>query len=235
MAIACDVSREDDIRDSIEQTVADFGGLHIVVNNAGMVQVKMLHECTEADWDLVMGVNVKSMFLATKHAMPHLRRNRRSYIVNVGSDQQFRGPGQDADLHDIQARRARTDAFHRPGLRRRRHPLQLRLSGNHRHAHAARASGCDAGPGGRRLAGRLRRVAMGVALTPAGCRQVDPLFQLRRLGGRHRHFADDRLRLLDGRRMGNAGPTAFQEPVMTTQLACADFAFPLLPHDACSI
>jgi NAD(P)-dependent dehydrogenase (short-subunit alcohol dehydrogenase family) len=66
LAIACDVSREDHIRASIEETVAVFGGLQIVINNAGMVQVKLLHECTDADWDLVMGVNVKSMFLATK-------------------------------------------------------------------------------------------------------------------------------------------------------------------------
>ncbi|MCU0960726.1 MAG: SDR family oxidoreductase [Pirellulaceae bacterium] len=94
LALACDVSREGEIRDSIEQAVAAFGGLHIVVNNAGMVQVKMVHECTVDDWDLVMGVNVRSMFFATKHALPHLRRNRRGYIVNVGSISSFVGQAQ---------------------------------------------------------------------------------------------------------------------------------------------
>ena len=91
LPIACDVSRDDQIRDSIEQTVAAFGGLNILVNNAGMVQVKLLHECSEADWDFVMGVNVKSMFLALKHALPHLRKSRRSYVVNVGSISSFVG------------------------------------------------------------------------------------------------------------------------------------------------
>jgi NAD(P)-dependent dehydrogenase (short-subunit alcohol dehydrogenase family) len=91
MAIACDVSSEQELRDSIDQTASRFGGLHIVVNNAGMVQVKPLHECTASDWDLVMGVNVKSMFLATRYALPHLRRNRRGYIVNVGSISSFVG------------------------------------------------------------------------------------------------------------------------------------------------
>jgi NAD(P)-dependent dehydrogenase (short-subunit alcohol dehydrogenase family) len=94
IAIACDVSQKDQVRDSIEQTAATFGGLHIVVNNAGMVQVKLLHECTVDDWDHVMGVNVKSMFLATKHGLPHLRRNRRGYIVNVGSISSFVGQAQ---------------------------------------------------------------------------------------------------------------------------------------------
>ena len=145
IAIACDVSREEDIRASIDQTVAVFGGLHIVVNNAGMVQVKMLHDCTEADWELVMGVNVKSMFLATKHALPHLAQPAKLHR-QCRFHQQFRGPGQDPDLHHIQACRSRTNAFHRPRLRRRRRALQLRLSRNHRHSDAARTSECDTGP-----------------------------------------------------------------------------------------
>ena len=85
VAIACDVREPDQIRESIEQTVQAFGALHSIINNAGMVQVKPLEKCTEQDWDLVMSVNVRSMFLATKYALPHLRKNKRSYIVNVGS------------------------------------------------------------------------------------------------------------------------------------------------------
>jgi NAD(P)-dependent dehydrogenase (short-subunit alcohol dehydrogenase family) len=91
LAIACDVGREDQVRASIEQTAAALGGLHILVNNAGMVQVRLLHECSAEDWDVVMGVNVKSMFLATKYAWRHLRKNRRGYIVNVGSISSFVG------------------------------------------------------------------------------------------------------------------------------------------------
>ena len=91
LAIACDVGNADQVRNSIEQTVREFGGLQCVINNAGMVQVKPLDECSEEDWDYVMGANVKSMFLATKYAMPHFRKNRRSYIVNVGSISSFVG------------------------------------------------------------------------------------------------------------------------------------------------
>jgi NAD(P)-dependent dehydrogenase (short-subunit alcohol dehydrogenase family) len=80
-----DVRREDAVRSSIDQTVREFGNLQILVNCAGIVQVKQLHELDVADWDRLMDINVKSIFLSVKHAMPHLRKNTRSYVVNIGS------------------------------------------------------------------------------------------------------------------------------------------------------
>ncbi|MEO6034076.1 MAG: glucose 1-dehydrogenase [Verrucomicrobiota bacterium] len=91
LAIACDVSSEKQVRDSIQKTVRHFGSLDIVVNNAGVVHIKMLHEYTEREWDNVMSVNLKSMFFATKHAIPNLRKSKRGYIVNVGSISSFVG------------------------------------------------------------------------------------------------------------------------------------------------
>jgi NAD(P)-dependent dehydrogenase (short-subunit alcohol dehydrogenase family) len=89
--IPCDVAREEEIRASIEQTASTFGGLQILVNNAGIVDVRMLHDYTEAQWNHVMDVNVKSLFFAFKHAFPYLRKNKRSYVVNVGSISSFVG------------------------------------------------------------------------------------------------------------------------------------------------
>jgi len=91
LPLACDVSDEKQVRNSIQQTVKHFGKLDIIVNNAGMVHIKMLHEYTAREWDQVMDVNVKSMFFAVKHAMPYLRQARRGYIVNVGSISSFVG------------------------------------------------------------------------------------------------------------------------------------------------
>lgn len=85
VAIACDVNQQEEVRNSIRKTVGEFGGLQIMVNNAGIVHVGMLHEVTEQDWDRVMGVNVKAMYLATKYGLEYLRKNNRSYIVMVGS------------------------------------------------------------------------------------------------------------------------------------------------------
>ena len=79
------------MRESIRRTVRNFRQLDILINNAGMVHIKPLHQYTEREWDRVMGVNVKSMFFALKHALPHLRRARRSYVVNVGSISSFVG------------------------------------------------------------------------------------------------------------------------------------------------
>jgi NAD(P)-dependent dehydrogenase (short-subunit alcohol dehydrogenase family) len=91
--IRTDVTKEDQVRSSIEQTVEQFGGLRILVNNAGIVQVKLLHEVSEAEFDRVMNVNVKSIFFSVKHGIEHLRKNRRSYVVNVGSIGCFTGQG----------------------------------------------------------------------------------------------------------------------------------------------
>ncbi len=165
LAIACDVSQDDQVRDCIEQTVEKFGGLQSVINNAGMVQVKLLDECSEQDWEYVMGVNVKSMFLATKYAMPHLRKNKRSYIVNVGSISSFVGqagtPVYTTSKHavlgltrsialDYAAYGVRCNCVC-PGIT---DTPMLR-------EHLDSTSDPEA-----TLANRLRRVAMGVALTP---------------------------------------------------------------------
>ena len=91
LALECDVRDEGQIRRSIDEAATQFGGLDIGVNNAGIVQVKRLHECTSDDWDAAMGVNVKAMFFAVKHALPHLKRKRRGFIVNVGSVSSFVG------------------------------------------------------------------------------------------------------------------------------------------------
>lgn len=91
LPLACDVSKEQQVRDSIRKTIEHFGQLDIVVNNAGIVHIKPLHKYTEREWDHVMDVNLKSMFFAIKHAIPHLRRSKRSCIVNVGSISSFVG------------------------------------------------------------------------------------------------------------------------------------------------
>jgi len=89
--IKCDVTKKDDIKDSMEKTIDTFGSLNILINNAGTIGVKELHDYTEEEWDWLMNMNVKSMFLAFKYAFPYLTKNERSYVVNVGSISSFVG------------------------------------------------------------------------------------------------------------------------------------------------
>ncbi len=87
----CDVAQEAQVRDSIKQTAAHFGVLQIIVNCAGLVHIGPLHEYSEQDWDYLMGVNLKSIFFSLKHALLHLRQNKRSYMVNIASVSSFIG------------------------------------------------------------------------------------------------------------------------------------------------
>jgi NAD(P)-dependent dehydrogenase (short-subunit alcohol dehydrogenase family) len=89
--VKVDVSSEADIRRMVEDTVAHWGAIHILFNNAGIVLVKSIEEMTEEEWDRVMAVNVKSAFLAIKHAAPHMRRNGGGTILNTGSIASFAG------------------------------------------------------------------------------------------------------------------------------------------------
>ena len=88
---ACDVTRDAEVSASVDAAARAFGGLDVVVNCAGIVRVGLLHEVEERDWDRVMDVNVKSIYLSTKHAIPHLRSRKRGYVVNVASISSFVG------------------------------------------------------------------------------------------------------------------------------------------------
>jgi NAD(P)-dependent dehydrogenase (short-subunit alcohol dehydrogenase family) len=89
--LPCDVASEDAVHTSIEQTVHQFGGLQVIVNSAGIVLARPLHDHTAEDWDRLMAINVRSIFFSMKHSLVHLRRNERSYMVNLGSISSFVG------------------------------------------------------------------------------------------------------------------------------------------------
>lgn len=92
--LRADVSKEEEVRRAIAGTVEAYGALHHLVNNAGIVLVKPLEECTEAEWDQVMAVNVKSIFLTMKHALPMLKQAEGATVVNMASVSSFVGQGQ---------------------------------------------------------------------------------------------------------------------------------------------
>lgn len=89
--IAADVTLEEDVRNLIEQTIARWERLDIVVNNAGICVVKSAEESTVEDWDEVMAVNVRSIFLTAKYAVPHMRQGGGGCILNVASISSFVG------------------------------------------------------------------------------------------------------------------------------------------------
>ena len=86
-----DVTRADDCRQAVERTVDELGGLDILVNNAGIIRRADVVATTEAEWDQVMAVNVKSIFLLSKYAVPEMARAGGGAIVNISSGWGLKG------------------------------------------------------------------------------------------------------------------------------------------------
>jgi NAD(P)-dependent dehydrogenase (short-subunit alcohol dehydrogenase family) len=74
LAVRADVTHEADCREAVERTVAAFGGLHVLFNNAGIIRRASILEMSEEDWDRLMAVNVKGIFLMSRIAVPLMPR-----------------------------------------------------------------------------------------------------------------------------------------------------------------
>ena len=89
--IQTDVASESAVIQALEKVVQLFGGIDHLVNNAGIVVVKGIEDCTADEWDRVIDVNLKSVFLTVKYALPWLRRSPQPSVVNIGSVSSFIG------------------------------------------------------------------------------------------------------------------------------------------------
>jgi NAD(P)-dependent dehydrogenase (short-subunit alcohol dehydrogenase family) len=83
--IRADVRAAEDCRDTVHQTVAAFGALHILFNNAGVFFPATVVECTEEEWDEQIDSSLKGTFLMSKHAIPHIASAGGGSIVNMSS------------------------------------------------------------------------------------------------------------------------------------------------------
>lgn len=91
IALTADVSSESDVERVVADTVAAFGGIDVVFNNAGIIRRTTAVETTAEEWDRVFGVNVKSIFLMCKHVVPVMAANGGGSIVNTGSGWGLKG------------------------------------------------------------------------------------------------------------------------------------------------
>jgi NAD(P)-dependent dehydrogenase (short-subunit alcohol dehydrogenase family) len=85
LAISADVSRKQDIGRVIEQTVSRFGGLNVLVNNAGVLYPGTAEQITEEQWDETFNINVRGLWLLSRAVLPHLRESGGGSIINVAS------------------------------------------------------------------------------------------------------------------------------------------------------
>ena len=85
LPIRLDVTRASDWRSAVEACQREFGGLDILVNNAGIANVKGIVETSEEDWDAVVNVNQKGVWLGMKAAIPAMRQRGGGSIINISS------------------------------------------------------------------------------------------------------------------------------------------------------
>lgn len=90
LAIQADAMNEEAVRLSVAKTVGAFGGIDILVNNAGVAAMAPITEFSMADFEKVVGVNVRGVFIATQEAARHMRDNGR--IIHIGSTNSDRMP-----------------------------------------------------------------------------------------------------------------------------------------------
>ena len=89
-----DITKAADVQRLVDETVAHFGGVHVLVNNAGFPRDKYLVKMSEEDWDLVMTVMLKGAFLATKAVMPRMIEQGWGRVINISSRAHLGNPTQ---------------------------------------------------------------------------------------------------------------------------------------------
>ncbi|SAK96120.1 3-oxoacyl-[acyl-carrier-protein] reductase [Caballeronia hypogeia] len=89
-----DITRATDVQRLVDETIATFGGVHILVNNAGAPRDKYLVKMSEEEWDFVIDVMLKGAFLATRAVMPGMIGQGWGRVINISSRAHFGNPTQ---------------------------------------------------------------------------------------------------------------------------------------------
>jgi len=85
LALKCSVTARAEVEDMVRRTVAEFGKLDILINNAGVITFKPFLELTDEDWDNIMNVNLKGQFLCAQAAAKEMTKNKWGRIINIAS------------------------------------------------------------------------------------------------------------------------------------------------------
>jgi len=89
MFLHCDVSNEAEVKAAFENVHQQFGSVDFLVNNAGIQRYGTVTETSAEEWDLVMNVNLRSLFLCSKYGIPFMQKKQKGVVINVASVQAF--------------------------------------------------------------------------------------------------------------------------------------------------
>ncbi|MFC1949332.1 3-oxoacyl-[acyl-carrier-protein] reductase [Chloroflexota bacterium] len=85
LAVLGDVSSSSDVSKLVETTIATYGRVDILVNNAGITRDQLLMRMSDEDWDRVIAINLRSVFLCTRAVIRHMSHQRWGRIINMAS------------------------------------------------------------------------------------------------------------------------------------------------------
>lgn len=83
--IACDVSKEEDVKRAVDATVEQFGSIDILINNAGLQHVAMIEDFPAAKFEQMLKIMLVGPFLTTKYALPYMKEKNFGRIINISS------------------------------------------------------------------------------------------------------------------------------------------------------
>jgi len=83
--VKTDVSKKEDVEKMKNECLEKFGRIDVLVNNAGILRFSVFHETPEEDWDKIIDVNLKSVFLCSKAVIPEMLKQGKGKIINVAS------------------------------------------------------------------------------------------------------------------------------------------------------
>jgi NAD(P)-dependent dehydrogenase (short-subunit alcohol dehydrogenase family) len=95
LAVACDVTRNEDVKSALDETIETFGRLDVAFNNAGVEQATAAAaDITEEEWDRIVAINLRGVFLCMKYEVPLMLEQGGGAIVNTSSGAGVKGfPG----------------------------------------------------------------------------------------------------------------------------------------------
>lgn len=85
VAFPGDVSKEQDVKKTVEAFIDRFGKIDVLFNNAGILNTGTVETASEEDWKKLIDINVNGTFLVTRHVIPHMRKNGGGSVINNSS------------------------------------------------------------------------------------------------------------------------------------------------------
>ena len=102
-AYTCDVGQPEAVAETMAAFIAEFGGIDVLVNNAGIIQDNLIGNMPFEDWTNVLSTNLTSAFLHTQSALPNMVAARRGSIINVSSVAGFAGQQWASELRRVES------------------------------------------------------------------------------------------------------------------------------------